>query len=399
MKRLAPPLLAVVAISALSLAGCASSESDLAKLDATHQMAKTEAGLPNDVESSVRQAQALRLAGRYDEAVRMLSQVMLVASDDPRVLGEYGKTLAEKGRAQDAVQFLTRAVEIQPTDWTTYNALGVAYDQVGNQPAAKSAYEHALQLRPGEPSVLNNYALSRMLANDPANARALMARAHIAGGEKDPKIARNMEMLKDLAPAPDAPQNLAYAVTKPAPGSTSGAAPVAAPRAMAAAPIAAPTARVATTAPAPMPAPMTVAPQKIAAAPVKADANRVVMQAVPFDPLAGPVKAANHAPRAIAPKIANAEPAKDAKDTKDAALATANAMAKNVLPAEQKPAPAKAAAKANDKNKPYREADEKGVAIGPPLVMPVIEPHKTAAKPADDKKEVLPTLRKTASAY
>ncbi len=398
MKRLAPPLLAVVAISALSLAGCASSESDLAKLDATHQMAKTEAGLPNDVESSVRQAQALRLAGRYDEAVRMLSQVMLVASDDPRVLGEYGKTLAEKGRAQDAVQFLTRAVEIQPTDWTTYNALGVAYDQVGNQPAAKSAYEHALQLRPGEPSVLNNYALSRMLANDPANARALMARAHIAGGEKDPKIARNMEMLKDLAPAPDAPQNLAYAVTKPAPGSTSGAAPVAAPRAMAAAPIAAPTARVATTAPAPMPAPMTVAPQKIAAAPVKADANRVVMQAVPFDPLAGPVKAAAHAPRAIAPKIANAEPVKDSKDTKDAAMATASAMAKNVLPAEQKPAPAKAAAKAS-KDKPYREADEKGVAIGPPLVMPVIEPHKTAAKPADDKKEVLPTLRKTASAY
>ena len=278
----------------------------------------------------------------------------------------------------------------------------MAYDQVGNQTAAKSAYEHALQLRPGEPSVLNNYALSRMLANDQANARALMGRAHIAGGEKDPKIARNMEMLKDLAPAPEAPQNLAYAVTKPAPSSTSGTAPVAAPRAIAAAPFvapaAAPTARVATTAPAPMPMPMTVAPQKVAAAPVKADANRVVMQAVPFDPLAGPVKAASHAPRAIAPKIAATDPAKD-KETKDAAMATASAMAKNVLPSEQKPTPAKAAAKANDKNKPYREADEKGVAIGPPLVMPVIEPHKTAAKPADDKKEVLPTLRKTASAY
>ena len=67
----------------------------------------------------------------------------------------------------------------------------MAYDQVGNQTAAKSAYEHALQLRPGEPSVLNNYALSRMLANDQANARALMGRARIAGGEKDPKIARS----------------------------------------------------------------------------------------------------------------------------------------------------------------------------------------------------------------
>ena len=74
--------------------------------------------------------------------------MMLVASDDPRVVGEYGKTLAEKGRAQDAVQFLTRATELQPNDWTLYSALGVSYDQIGDQASARMAYEHALALKP-----------------------------------------------------------------------------------------------------------------------------------------------------------------------------------------------------------------------------------------------------------
>ena len=83
------------------------------------------------MDSGVRQAQQARLAGRYDDAIHTLSQLMLLASDDPRVVGEYGKTLAEKGRAREAVQFLTRATELQPRDWTLYSALGVAYDQAG----------------------------------------------------------------------------------------------------------------------------------------------------------------------------------------------------------------------------------------------------------------------------
>ncbi len=49
------------------------------------------------MDSSVRQAQLLRIAGQYDQAVKILSQLMLVASDDPRVLNEYGKTLTEEG--------------------------------------------------------------------------------------------------------------------------------------------------------------------------------------------------------------------------------------------------------------------------------------------------------------
>src|SRR5260221_6974090 len=47
-----------------------------------------------NLEDSIRQAQMLRLAGSYDEAIKHLSQLMMVASDDSRVVGEYGKTFA-----------------------------------------------------------------------------------------------------------------------------------------------------------------------------------------------------------------------------------------------------------------------------------------------------------------
>ncbi|MEY4706352.1 MAG: hypothetical protein RJB58_75, partial [Pseudomonadota bacterium] len=153
------------------------------------------------LDGSIRQAQLLRVDGNYSEAIRHLSQLMMVASDDQRVISEYGKTLAAMGRASEALNFLTRAQQLQPGDWTVYSALGVAYDQMGKQQEAKNSYEQALAIKPGEPSVLNNYALSRMLANDPEEAQRLVARAEIAGGASDPKIARNIAMIREVAPA------------------------------------------------------------------------------------------------------------------------------------------------------------------------------------------------------
>src|SRR3954469_24159159 len=179
--------------------------------------AKEKAPAPAaNLDESIRQAQLLRLAGSYPEAIKHLSQLMMVAADDPRVVSEYGKTLAAMGRASDAVNFLTRAEQLSPTDWTVHSALGVAYDQIGNQKEAQAAYEHALALKPGEPSVLNNYALSRMLAKDTGMAQNLAGRAELANAAvKDEKIARNIAMIRSVAPP--APS---LAVAKPAPVKT-----------------------------------------------------------------------------------------------------------------------------------------------------------------------------------
>lgn len=270
-----------------------------------------------DVDGNVRQAHMLRLAGQYKEAIHHLAQLMLVASDDGRVVAEYGKTLAQMGRAQDAVSFLTRATQLRADDWTVFSALGVAFDELGEQDKAKDAYERALALKPDEPTVLNNYALSRLLAHDPQGAHALAARIQAADGEKDPKIARNLAMIADMAPAPTdntapapakatpAPAKVATAASgsstqtaktaqtgfvaaTPQPGTAQKSGPaqataVAANTPFVSLPVAAPVTKVQAT---PLPG---------IQAPVPAS---VVMQKVPQDPKAGPV--ATQKPRKLA---------------------------------------------------------------------------------------------------
>ncbi|HWU54398.1 MAG TPA: hypothetical protein VN175_02780 [Rhizomicrobium sp.] len=243
---------------------------------AAQQPAAPAANLPTTtLEDSIREAQLLRLAAQYPEAIKHLSQLMMVAADDPRVISEYGKTLASMGRASDAVNFLTRAQQLQPGDWTIYSAMGVAYDQLGDQKNAQSAYEHALQIKPDEPSVLSNFALSRMLAKDPDMARKLAARAESAGGASDSKIARNIAMIRSMAPEAPAPVK---------------------------------------TAEQPAPAAHGQATSLVAKASPEAHDTHVVMQRVPVDPKAGPVASAKpapadavtHAPRALQPQVADA---------------------------------------------------------------------------------------------
>jgi hypothetical protein len=189
-----------------------------------------------------------------------------------------------------------------------------------------------------------------MLAKDPQMARKLADRAEIAGGTSDPKIARNIVMIRSMAPdAADAN----FAVNTPAPS------PV--PHAMAAAPQAAPRVPVAVNAMPQQSAPFVQLPAPVAsnprpqftpvnagvidAAPQMAQqGSGVVMQRVPVDPLAGPVQsktAATHAPRALQPKLA-----KDSAND----MSTVRAEAPKQAPTPPMPAPGvqSAASQADD---------------------------------------------------
>lgn len=323
--------------------------------------ATADAAPAMDLEAGVRQAQAQRQTQHYDEAIRTLSQLMLVASDDARVVGEYGKTLAEKGRAQDAVQFLTRATQLQPTDWSFYSALGVAYDQVGDQSSARMAYEHALQLNPTEPSILNNYALSRMLANDPDTARQLIARAEAAGGSSDAKIARNIELVNQLAPA-----------TQPAPAQDKVAAE--------------PPVTVST------PVAVNSAPLPPAAAEKKdVPAPKVATQTEPAKPQADAVKSATHEPTPLVTQVATQKAEAPKTEIKPEAKAAKTETAK-AEPAKAAPAKAETAKSAT------------AVAAAKPEVKPEAKPVKvelrTDTKPQPKPaSKAIPALRQTASVY
>ncbi len=150
-----------------------------------------------------------------------VAQLMLFAPDDARVArGEYGKVLEQQGHSREALAFLKRAVELQPHDLDAASALGVAYDQLDDHTNARSAYERALALQPHQGSVLDNYAVSRMLAGDYAAARKLFAEA-AAQGAANPKVAGNLEKLAALKPKSTAAQASPGVATTPKAGALS----------------------------------------------------------------------------------------------------------------------------------------------------------------------------------
>jgi Flp pilus assembly protein TadD/cell division septation protein DedD len=176
-------------------------DSKTAAARAAKPAAKEEPSGPSiDLETAIQQAQTARKARDFGGAAKILSQLVLFAPDDPRVLGEYGKTLAAQGRTDDALAFLERAIQLTPMDWSLYSAQGVAYDQKGSYSAAQAAYSRALSLKPDEPTVLNNAALSHMQSGDLNGARTLLMQASPA--TKDyPKIADNLAFVDRLIAA------------------------------------------------------------------------------------------------------------------------------------------------------------------------------------------------------
>lgn len=379
MLRSTPRMLALL-LTAATLTGCGMGAAldDMTGSGKDKDVAAREKAAPpkavaGDLEGNLRQAKLLREAGKYDEAIHILSQVMLIAADDPRVTAEYGKALAQQGRAQEATQFLRRAIELAPNDWTLYSALGVSYDQLGDAANARLAYDHALLLKPGDAGVLNNYALSRMMAKDPAGAQLLIAQAQAAAGAKpDEKIVQNVALINGMAPKvnADKPASVASAAKLPAPPIVAQAQPAparlatAAPRSIVPqAPIAvtpmpvAPPAMAQNTAPRndaprnagdvarllagqnPIPNPVAAPqPQMASNAPPLPPTHSevapgVVMQAVPYDPYAGPVA------KKAKPKTAVAKAAPAQKSDK-------TDMAKADAPKADAPKPQKTAAAA-----------------------------------------------------
>ncbi|HVW72366.1 MAG TPA: tetratricopeptide repeat protein [Rhizomicrobium sp.] len=414
--RFAPPLVALLlgcsALASAAQAGWFSPDpKPAAKADDKANAAPPPAAT---LEDSIRQAQMLRLAGNYDEAINHLSQLMLVAADDGRVVSEYGKALVAKGRADEGEKFLTRAQQLLPNDWSVYSALGVAFDEIGNPKEAQINYEHALMLKPGEPSVLSNYALSHMLARDPATARQLADRAEAANAAApDDKIARNIAMIRSMAP--DAREGVA--ANNPAPSAT----PVSAPRTAVATATLTPASK-----PIPAPVTATAAPHALTSPPAPQPQagqapHGVVMQPVPVDPLAGPVdKAATHAPRSLQPRPAQADseaptktPAKTElpKSAPEVAKAEAKTPIKPVpaKPAAPKVEVAKATPPAAHVSLPVKALDVKPGAIqAAPRVLPPAPVKAADAKPAatktaaavkDASKDAIPGLRLSANAY
>ena len=327
MRRQLFVRIAGLTLCAVALTGCGmmGGNSDSAMAAPPQSTGDNAALMATDLTAAIRQAQLLRTQGDLNGALRILSQIMLAAPDDSRVVGEYGKLLVQQGRMADAVEFLHRAIELQPNDPTLYSALGVAQDQLGDHTSAKVAYERGLALKPGDGALLNNYAMSRMLAGDPVAARALLMQAK-ASGSSDPRIAQNIALLDRITPKPVAAPAHALASAQPPVRPTTAAAAHAAPTALTA-----PLMPVASNGFPPVIVPAKPVMQATTApAPITHGERQVVMQDVPFDPLAGPV---GHHAKPTAKPVKPTKLAKPAKPALPAKAIAANVPAKATPPA------------------------------------------------------------------
>ena len=93
---------------------------------------------------------------------------------------------------------MQRAIAADAKDWRTRSALGLAYDRLGDYDSADESYKTALAISPDNASILNNYGMSRAMANDLDSARTLLLHAAMMPNA-DVRVRQNLALVYALS--------------------------------------------------------------------------------------------------------------------------------------------------------------------------------------------------------
>ncbi|WP_181700329.1 tetratricopeptide repeat protein [Chthonobacter albigriseus] len=121
---------------------------------------------PKDKATILNFAAALRLNGQPDQAVAVLRKGVITFPKDEEIAAAYGKALAASGDFDTALRVIRDAQRPDRPDWKLYSAEGAILDQMGKTAEARAAYKQGLTIAPGEPTILNNLALSHLLVGE-----------------------------------------------------------------------------------------------------------------------------------------------------------------------------------------------------------------------------------------
>jgi Flp pilus assembly protein TadD len=152
---------------------------------------------PRDVNAAVAYSAALRKIRSNEEAVKVITQAANANPDHHGANLEAGRALVEAGRAFEAVRFLEKAEQLNPQDWRTLSAFGVALDQINEHQLARAKYDVALSFAPGSPMILNNKGLSFALDGDLDAAKMTLRGAAAARGA-DARVRQNLALVLAL---------------------------------------------------------------------------------------------------------------------------------------------------------------------------------------------------------
>lgn len=152
---------------------------------------------PNDPDTAIAYAKALRDNDQRAQAVAVLEQITVRHPQDRALLGAYGRALADVGRLDQAFDVLSRAHTPDRPDWRILSAQGAVLDQLGRHAEAQRYYNNALKIAPNNPGVLSNLGLSYALSKNLALAEATLRRA-VAQPGADAKARQNLALVLGL---------------------------------------------------------------------------------------------------------------------------------------------------------------------------------------------------------
>lgn len=213
--RLRAALLAAAGLAALAGAGCQSRAGlgditgSIGRSAVTQPQSKSEWAAeserwgkrydanPRERDAAFYYARALRAQDQNAQALAILQKAVLVHSNDPEMLGAYGRSLAENGRLKEAEDVLSRAHSPERPDWRVLSAQGTVADQLGDNARAQQLYQAALKLARGEPTVMSNLGLSLALSKQLPEAERVLKEAN-ASGRGDARIRQNLVLVLGL---------------------------------------------------------------------------------------------------------------------------------------------------------------------------------------------------------
>jgi len=112
--------------------------------------------LPDDAESHTNLGNALRAAGRLDEAAASHRRAIQANSRYPEAHNNLGSVLRDLGRLDEAAASYRRALAIKPDFALAHNNLGIALTGLGRFNEAAAGYRRAIEIEPGNADAHNS---------------------------------------------------------------------------------------------------------------------------------------------------------------------------------------------------------------------------------------------------
>ncbi len=152
---------------------------------------------PSNLDNTLSFADSLRDIGSDERAIEILSEVMVVHPNEPRLLMALGRALGARDNYLGAARAFEKASLIEPGRAEAWAALGTALDRLGNPDKAQAAYAKALSIEPDRASTLANYGLSLAINGNLPGAEEKLRKA-AQSPDADVRVKENLALVLGL---------------------------------------------------------------------------------------------------------------------------------------------------------------------------------------------------------